>query len=137
MSIGRLLGSGKRWKQEYYVAMSAGPSGKTELSREKSTAAGSRDSRYDRVALPGTTRHWAQEAEQACGRLERSPSLRRGMRWRVNGLSCAGRRPSLGRLATDGTHASDEKTASLGNGWQGAHRAGNAHADRSSKCQTG
>jgi len=49
-----------------YVAMSAGPSGKTELSREMFTAAGSRDSRYDRVALPGTTRHWAQEAEEAC-----------------------------------------------------------------------
>ena len=33
--------------------------------------------------------------------------------------------------------ASDEKTARLGNGWQGAHRAGDAHADKTSKCQTG
>ena len=73
------------------------------LSREKSTAAaGSRDSRYDGVALPGTTRHWTQAAQEACGRLERSAFLRRWMRWRVDGLSCAEGSPSFGAWPTRG-----------------------------------
>ena len=43
----------------------------------------------------------------------------------------------FGRLANEVLQASDQKTASLGNGWQGALRAGDAHADKTSKCQTG
>lgn len=69
-------------------------------SREKCTAAaGSRDSRYDGVALPGTTRHWAQAA---AGLNALPPSLRRWMRWRVDGLSCAGGSPSFGAWPTKG-----------------------------------
>jgi hypothetical protein len=42
----------------------------------------------------------------------------------LTGCHAPGGSPTLGRLANERTRASDEKTASLGNGWQGARRAG-------------
>lgn len=79
---------------------------------------------------------WRSQARLAIGRRRRSkraaglnarPPCVDGMRWRVNGLSCAVRRPSspsFGAWPTKGHLRCDEKTASLGNGWQGALRAG-------------
>jgi hypothetical protein len=80
-----------------------------ELSREMS----------NRLQGPGTAGMivWRSQARLAIGRRRRSrraaglnarPPCVDGMRWRVNGLSCAVRRlakPSFGRLAHEGTPA--------------------------------
>lgn len=72
---------------------------------------------YDRVAFPGTTRHWALEEEEACGRLERSLSLRRWDALVAGGLTVChapGGSPTLGRLANEGITCERREDCQLG-----------------------
>lgn len=128
MSIDRLLGTmrsgGSTHTRHITSRCRPSQSGKT-LLRRNPMHAGSRD---DVVALPGTAYNWSQQAQEACGRLERSRSLHL-----QDALAhCADchalevfRRRMLGQRATQLRLAeSSPKTACLGNGWQGARRAG-------------
>ena len=130
MSIDRLLGCEKRWKQQITSRCQPGHQAKDSSSRScKKTA---------RLQGPGTAgmMEWRCQARLAIGR-----SKRRRRAAGLNALApcvdgCAGGLTGChaleeGRLrgawptkGTHGTPVSDEKTASLGNGWQGAHRAG-------------
>ena len=141
MSIGRLLGHEKRWKAGIITSRCQPAHQAKQSCREK----------CPQLQGPGTAGMivWRSQARLAIGHRGGG-----GVPAGLNALSpcvegCAGGLTGChalekGRLSgawpTEGhmrAGASDEKTASLGNGWQGAHRIGDAHADKTSKCQTG
>lgn len=93
----RIMRSGGSW----HITSRCQPGHLAKDSSEKTPRLqGPGTAEYDGVARPGTDGDRTQHAEEACGRLERSRSLRSRMRWRVYGLSCADGLPTSGAWPT-------------------------------------